>query len=228
MVGDRFIAISSGKSPRRIQPNGEIPFREEPELLQTLDLSQFEDRLRTVDALLTDIEQGRSRVGQFITGEKAYDDVLARIGELQAGFEAARKNNSSIGQLIYSDQLHNRIREPIMRLDATLARIQSGQGDAGRFLRDPALHQEMLASAEQLRKTIAGLRTGSFAASDTAWLDWNRRVAGMISSVDEFAARPLFSTTQAYDNLNGAAAEMRDLIRDFRKDPQKFLRVSVF
>ena len=40
-------------------------------------------------------------------------------------------------------------------------------------------------------------------------------------------AGQLLHDKQLYDNLNGAATEMRGLVSDIRKDPQKYLRVKV-
>ena len=37
----------------------------------------------------------------------------------------------------------------------------------------------------------------------------------------------LLHDKQLYDNLNSAATEMRGLVSDIRKDPQKYLRVKV-
>ena len=40
----------------------------------------------------------------------------------------------------------------------------------------------------------------------------------------------LLKDKQMYDNMNGAASELRSLIADIRKDPRKYLnvRVSIF
>jgi hypothetical protein len=40
-------------------------------------------------------------------------------------------------------------------------------------------------------------------------------------------AGQLLHDRQLYDNLNGAVTELRGLLADIRKDPQKYLRVKV-
>jgi phospholipid/cholesterol/gamma-HCH transport system substrate-binding protein len=44
------------------------------------------------------------------------------------------------------------------------------------------------------------------------------------------AAGQLLQNKQLYENMNGAASELRGLIGDIRKDPKKYLnvRVSIF
>src|SRR5664280_306873 len=56
VVGDQFVDIASGKSEEHIRPGGEIVYKADPELLKSLDLSQFADQLQKMDAVLTDIE----------------------------------------------------------------------------------------------------------------------------------------------------------------------------
>ena len=41
------------------------------------------------------------------------------------------------------------------------------------------------------------------------------------------SAGALLKDKQLYDNLNSAASELRGLVADIRKDPQKYLRVKV-
>ncbi len=40
-------------------------------------------------------------------------------------------------------------------------------------------------------------------------------------------AGALLKDQKLYDNLNAAASELRGLVADIRKDPQKYLRVKV-
>ncbi|HJT87264.1 MAG TPA: MCE family protein, partial [Bryobacteraceae bacterium] len=62
-IGDKYVDITRGTSPVQISANATVLYKPQPQLLKTLDLQQFEQQLRMVDALLSDIEQGRNRVG---------------------------------------------------------------------------------------------------------------------------------------------------------------------
>jgi phospholipid/cholesterol/gamma-HCH transport system substrate-binding protein len=228
LAGDRFVDISSGRRAERIRPNGEIRYEAQPELMRSLDIPQFEKQLRTVDALLVEIEQGRSRVGEFIVGEKMYSDLMKRVAETEDGFRQASDVTTKAGQILYTQKLYDRIRDPIIKLDTTLARLQAGQGSAGVFLRDPAQYDELRKSAANLRSSMAEFRARTFVNSDEAYTNWNRSLASVIRSVDELSAGPLVSSTAAYDNLNGAAREISETFRDFRSNPKKFLRLKIF
>ncbi len=228
MIGDRFVDISSGTSPQHIRPNGEIKYEAETQLLKTLDMEQFNQQLRSVDATLADIEQGRNRVGRFIVGEDVYDDLRKRLLELQRGLEDAESTTSQLGELVSTDRLYRRVLEPIEKLDRRLADLQAGQGAGGRFLRDDALYTQMREAAARLRDSVARLRGSPFLASDALYADWTRRAGSLIDGVAQFNSGPMLTSTQTYDALEGAARELRDSLRDFRESPKKYLRMKLF
>jgi phospholipid/cholesterol/gamma-HCH transport system substrate-binding protein len=228
LVGDKFVDITSGRSPAAIRPDGELTYRSQPDLTKTLDLSQFEQQLRQLDALLTDIEQGRSELGQFIIGEQMYDDFRKRFAQIESTLRRAVDATHSVGQFLYSDRVYRQFEQPLLRLDQNLARLQSGQGAAAQFLRDSGQYDSFNKVARDLRESIAQLRASELIQSDSHYADWNRRITALIQMVDDFTVTPLLSTPAEYDNLNGFARELQKTVRDFREDPRKFLRLKIF
>jgi phospholipid/cholesterol/gamma-HCH transport system substrate-binding protein len=228
LVGDKFVDITSGSSPSRIKAGGEMIFKPQPDLMKRLDITEFENRMREVDALLTDIETGKSPLGQFVKGDEMYRHLRRRVADLQAGIRAVADRTGEVAQAFNSDAVYRKVSEPIRGLDASLARIQSGQGALGQFLRDDAQYLQLRNSVAEVRKSMAGLRGGAFMTSDQQYQDWNRSVQSMIRMVDEFAANPMLATTATYDNLNGMAKELRSTVKDFRENPRKYLRLKVF
>ena len=233
LLGDKFIDISSGKRNEYIQSEGELRFQPATDLMKNLDLTQFEQQLRLVDAVLTDIEQGKSRLGKFIVAETMYSDLLRRTAELHSGIRRATATTGQVGSLLYSDALYRQIAAPLRQLDDALSSAQAGQGMAGRLMRDTAYYDSLRKDVASLRKTLADLRegrgaTGELLATDTLWNDVNRGVESMIRTVDRVNADPMFATHEVYDNLNGAAQELAGTLRDFRRSPKKYLRLKVF
>ena len=228
MIGDKFVDISSGTSRHFVSAGGEIIFQGSPDLLKGLDIGQFEERLKVVSALLDDIEQGRSDLGQFFQSEQMYNDLRKRFAQIESGIRTAASTTSNAGRELHTDQLYQQISRPLIDLDRSLARLQSGQGSAGQLLRDSAQYDKLRSETEGLRRSIADLRAAELMRSDALYTDWNRRVLSLIESVDAFNRGPAMTTSQAYDNLNGFARELQDTVRDFRQNPRKFLRIKVF
>lgn len=228
LVGDKYISITSGTSPNSVRPNGELHFKAQVDLMTSLDLTQFEKQLESVDVMLSDIESGKSAVGRFILGDQMYTDLNRRLTQIGQAVHAAADTSSSLGEALYTDQLYQKIREPIVKVDQDLARLQSGQGSGGQFLRDTGQFESLRSDIAGLRKNIADFRNNDLMASSQMYADWNRMVAGWIRQVDRMNSDPLFNTSEMYDNLNGAVKEMQDGVKDFRQNPQKFLRLKLF
>ncbi len=228
LVGDMFVDISSGSSALRLQPGSELAYEAQPELLKTLDLQQFRKALSSVDATLTDIEQGKSRVGQFVIGTQFYDDLRKRLGEIEKAFRGNAAVSGTVGKPLYTDRLYRRILDPLVALDHSLAAIQAGQGPAGQLLRDTAQYDHFRTVAQDLRKTIEGIRSAGFMQSDRAYENLSRSIASLIRSVDEFNTSPLLMNSSLYDNLNGLAREIRQSARDFHSNPKAYMWMKIF
>jgi hypothetical protein len=79
-----------------------------------------------------------------------------------------------------------------------------------------------------LHKSIADLRKQEFLASDQMYAGWSRSVGTWITRVDRFSTSEMFSSSATYDNLSGFLREFSQTLREFRENPQKYLRIDVF
>jgi phospholipid/cholesterol/gamma-HCH transport system substrate-binding protein len=91
-------------------------------------------------------------------------------------------------------------------LNEITGRINRGEGTAGRLINDRALYDRLNSMSDRLDKVMAGLQQG------------------------EGTAGRLLRDRELYENMNSAVGELRQLVRDIRADPRKFLnvRVSIF
>ncbi len=228
LVGDKFVDITTGKAPGHVPENGELHFKPQPDLMRSVDLEAFEKQLRIVDATLADIEAGRTDLGKFVIGDEVYLRLRARMTQLQSGMRRALASNAQIGSLVYTDALYQKIRAPILKIDDSIAQIASGQGAAGRFLNDPAQYQSLRNSLDQLRKGIADARSADLLSSDASYRDWNAAIASIARQVDEVNQSRMLNATDIYESWTGSLREMQATVKDFRQNPQKYLRLKVF
>ena len=226
LAGDKFVDIT-GRGRGTTPPNSELPFEEPTDIFKTLDFAQFEQRLRQVETVINDIEAGRGRVGQFVAGTTIYQNLRVKLEQAERGIRAATTATSSLGREVYTDRLYRQVLTPIQDFDPALARLQSGQG-AGQWLRDSGQHDRWVSTVRELRESIAGIRTARFIQSDDLWTGWNQWVASLARSVDDLNTGPTFGSPQFYENLTGMARELESTMRDFRGNPQKYLRIRLF
>ena len=228
IIGDKFIDVTSGTGASQLMPGGELQFKGSGDLMQRVDIAQFQKQMHLIELLLDDIEQGRSPLGEFIMGETIYNDLRKRITELQRGIHVAADTTTAVGQALYTDTLYRQITEPLRQLDESLARLQSGQGTGGSLLRDTQQYDQALAQVADLRRSIESLQGAEMMTSDRAYNDWTRQAAAIIRQVDEFNAGPMLTTSAVYDNWQGMAKEFQATTQEFRENPQKFLRIKLF
>lgn len=228
LIGDKFVDITSQTSPGHIMPNSEIRLKPPSDLMKTMDLQQLEEQFRQIDALLTDIETGRSQLGQFVQGTDVYTALTTGVRRIETAFHAAVSTTSQVGALLYTDAMYRQVAAPIEKIDQTLAALQSGQGPGGQLLRDTAQYDSAVKQLQDLRTSFAEVRSGVWMQSDEMYKDWNRTLVSFIQRADNLNADPMLNSNAAYENFAGMAEELRDTVKDFRQDPRKFLRLKVF
>jgi phospholipid/cholesterol/gamma-HCH transport system substrate-binding protein len=166
LVGDQFVDVTSGTAAQAIGDGGELIYKPQPDLSKSLDLTQFTQQLRALDAVLTDLEEGRSQFGQFFHGTEFYNDLSKQLRELLAGIRAAVGTNTAVGSLLNSDQMYRQVGDLLAQLDQRMAQLESGQGDFGRMLRDSGQYEQLLASVRDFHKSVAALGGGPLLQSD--------------------------------------------------------------
>ena len=229
LIGDKFVDITSGTSAQHIPPGGELRFKGgSSELMKSIDISQFQKQIKVIGDLLDDIEEARTPLGQFITGDAMYNELQTKIRQLQTSLHNAASTTGKVGHALYMDTDYQQILAPLRQLDLSLAKLQSGQGTMGQMLRDAQQFAQAQAQIANLRGSIRDLSGNEWFKSDAAYTGWTKQAVSLIRNVEEFNANPMLTRSDVYDNLNGMARDLQSTMKDFRGNPQKFLRLKVF
>lgn len=231
MLGDQYLEINRGRSKVQVRPGGVLPPEPPNALLSRIDLPTFETNLKSIDALLKDIQEGKGAFGELVVGDKFYKDVLFKVTRLHQSLHAAR-TKGIIGQLIYSDELYESLCRPANRLDAQLAEIQAGRGTAGEWIRSPKKYTDLSAKIDEVQRAVDRFGNSPFVGKDDLYVSWNGKIASLIRSVDELnsprtPAGRFFSNAQLYESLNGSLRELGAQVHDFRLNPKKYLRLNM-
>ncbi|MGA3024600.1 MAG: MlaD family protein [Bryobacteraceae bacterium] len=242
LLGTKFVNIIKGASPNVVKPNGTLP---------GLDTRGFEDVVKQsfgvltslqsvvdrVDKIVGIIENGKGSIGKLLVDEELYNRVLAVVTETQKIAVAVNTNQGTIGRLVYDPQLYNDVHGSLQRLDSLLAGLQQGEGTAGKFLKDPTVYNDLQKSIADLRQMIADLNAGKGTAGKLLKSDeLSDQLTATINRIDVMLDKvnagqgtigQLLVNQQLYDNLNGTSQEMHGLMKDFRANPKKFLRIKL-
>jgi phospholipid/cholesterol/gamma-HCH transport system substrate-binding protein len=232
VLGDKFIEITSGKSPTPVQDNGALAHVPATNVYVRIDTATFAAQLRSIDATLKDIEDGKGDLGQFVMTDKVYADLLAGVTKVQRDIEAAVSSDTTVGQLLYSPEMYEEFSGTLQRMDASLAELQAGRSPAGKFLRDPQVYDNARESLAGLRRSVKNAGDSGFVSSDDLYQDWNQKLAGFIRDIDDFnagrGAGQMVARADTYESLVGAMADLQSTLKDFRTNPRKYLKVKLF
>jgi phospholipid/cholesterol/gamma-HCH transport system substrate-binding protein len=91
----------------------------------------------------------------------------------------------------------------INQLNTILADLNAGKGTAGQLLKDPKIANQISTTLDKIDITIDKVNSGQ-------------------GTIGQLLVNP-----QLYDSVNGTTRELHELLKDFRANPKKFLRIKL-
>jgi phospholipid/cholesterol/gamma-HCH transport system substrate-binding protein len=155
------------------------------------------------ESVARNLSEGRGTIGRLTRDPTAARALEGSLRNLEAVTDRIRSGEGSLGRLLNDDALAKSLSSTTSNLDAVTGRLSRGEGTAGKLVTDEALYNRLNSMAERLDKVTANLQQG------------------------EGTAGQLLHDKQLYENMNGAVGELRQLVRDIRADPRKYLNVRV-
>jgi phospholipid/cholesterol/gamma-HCH transport system substrate-binding protein len=187
--------------------------------------------------ILEDLRAGKGTAGKLLTDEAVYNNVDKLLVSMDKVAAALSGTTGSAGKLINDPALHNSLKKAVDDLDAVLVPLKSGTSPLGKLLNDEAM-------GKSLSNTFANVdtMTSKLNTSDSTMgallndKELYNRLNGLMDRMDKISAKlqatdntagSLLNDRALYDNMNSTMKEMQALLADIRKDPKKYLRVSV-
>lgn len=193
--------------------------------------------LEDAGKLIADVRAGRGTLGKLITDEALYREMEQLVASAAAVTRSLNQGKGTIGSLMQDPSAYNAMKASLENLQVMTRRINEGQGALGRFLNDEAMSKSLSSSVSNLEQTTGRLGRGDNTLgklfTERELYDRLNSIAGrfdqVVSGLEEGrgTAGLLLRDRQLYENMNRTVTEMQGLIADIRKDPKKYLRVSV-
>jgi phospholipid/cholesterol/gamma-HCH transport system substrate-binding protein len=168
--------------------------------------TEMNNFVAAAETVVRKIDDGRGTLGKLANDPAAADALEASLKNFEEVTARLRAGEGSLGKFLTDDSLARSLTSTTTNIDAITGRISRGEGTAGKLVTDHELYDRLNSMSDRLDKVMTGLQQG------------------------EGTAGQLLRDRQLYDNMNGAVGELRQLIRDIKADPRKFLnvRVSIF
>ena len=242
VLGTKYINIKKGSGQETVRDGGEVPSKDVSEFDEVVQsgydvMVAARALLKRIDGVVTEMEKGRGTIGQLLVDKTLYERLNAAVSEVQKVAAAVSSGQGTVGRLLQDETLYYDLRGVIRRLDTLVASIQNGQGTAGKLIRDPALYDDARKTLAELRRTIEDLNAGKGTAGKLLKDDQlHRQIQDLVAKLDDTMVKintgqgtlgQLLVNPNLYESLNGATGEMRDLMKDFRANPKKFLSIKL-
>jgi phospholipid/cholesterol/gamma-HCH transport system substrate-binding protein len=242
LLGAKLITIVKGKSSTPIAKNGELKSGFTPELEDiqqqaSLTIAVLQNILTKAEGIVGQVEAGKGTIGKLLVDEELYRRFLSIMKDVEKVSGALNSNKGTLGKLLNDDALYTDVRKTLTRMDQIVADIQGGQGTAGKLLKDESMYTEARASIAELRRILADVNAGKGTAGKLLKDETlANQVSATLTKVDRILDRvnkgegtlgQLLVNPSLYENLDGTAVEMKSLMKDFRANPKKFLRIKL-
>jgi phospholipid/cholesterol/gamma-HCH transport system substrate-binding protein len=242
VLGTKYLNIERGQSREHVQTGAEIKSKDEMDVMAMLQsasplLESMQLILKRVDTLVAQLEAGKGSIGRLLYDDEMYRKVDAILADFQKVTHALANGQGTLGALLYDPSLYNEVRGTVTRLDSVVEGLQKGEGTAGKLMKDPALYDEFRQSSTELKTLLANLNKGQGSAGkllheDTLHNEVIATLNRLNGTLDKLNAGQgtlgqLMVNPALYENLVGTTAETSALMKDFRKNPKKFLTIQL-
>ncbi|MCL6506663.1 MAG: MlaD family protein [Bryobacteraceae bacterium] len=242
VLGTKFINIKMGQSAETVRDGAEIPSKDVSEFEEVVQsgydvMVAARDLLRRIDGVVRDVEDGRGTIGKLLVDEELYKRLTGTVAEAQKVTQAISSGQGTVGRLLYDESLYNEVRSTVQRLDEIVQNVQEGQGTAGKLLRDPSLYDDARKAVAELNKLVEDLNAGKGTAGKLLKdEELHRQIQTTLARLEDTVEKlnngqgtlgQLMVNPQLYESLNGVSRELEALLKDFRANPRKFLRIKL-
>lgn len=236
LLGEGALDITPATAGTPIPDGGYVKTKKTPGQLADVAESASQG-LNEATQLIKDIRQGKGTVGKLFTDEQLYREISQFVGAAETVARNLQAGRGTAGKLLTDEALYDALESSIGNLRALTDQINRGEGSLGRLMKDPALADSLTGTTRNLETLTDRLNRGEGTAgkllTDDALYKRIEELTGRLETLTRDlndgrgTAGQLLKDQKLYDNLNAAALELRGLVGDIRKDPQKYLRVKV-
>jgi phospholipid/cholesterol/gamma-HCH transport system substrate-binding protein len=228
------------------------------EVMETAGVSigKIGDFIEKLDNLILKIEKGEGTLAKFLTDPSIYDNLNRSAKTLSLTLEEIKDSKGTLKMLVDDPSLYQRMVSAVSSIEIfakktnesvgeITRKINESQGTLKKLLEDPSLYDKAMATVSSidqfskklndetgtLRKLIVdpqlyeNLNEGSARLSSILKrIDQGEGLAG--SLVREKAL--IKELEETIHEFRGAAGELRELIKDMKANPKKYLKFSIF
>jgi len=254
LLGTKYINIKKGKSAQAVQPGAEIAssisaeledvFRQSSETLGALQIV-----VNKLSDIIDQVQVGKGTIGKLFVDPSLYDHlngITTQIEQLTSDLHTTlNSTDNSIGKFahdngeIYGDVhgIATQVSGVITEINKVVDGLNSGKGTLGQLAQNPAMYDDTRRVLGDMHQLLAGIQAGQGTAGKLlATNEFGDEIKATIGRVDALLDKMnngngtvarLLNDSSLADDLDSLARESQGLMKDFRANPKKFLRIEL-
>jgi phospholipid/cholesterol/gamma-HCH transport system substrate-binding protein len=250
LLGAKLINIKRGMASQTIQPGAELPSSQTAELedifrQSSSTLAALQLTVQKVNDIIDMVQSGKGTIGRLLVDDTMAKKMLAILDSAQAVTNEAQKvvatlnsDKNSVGKLLHdNNELYGQLHNSLTTVNDIIDKVNNGPGTLSRLINDTTLYDQLHVSVMQIHDLLAGIEAGEGTAGKLLKSDeLHKQLTGTLARVDTLLdkinngqgtiSRLLNDPTIAQD-FDSVMRETQGLLRDFRANPKKFLRIRV-
>ncbi len=210
------------------------------------------DTFDKVNGIIDNIEKGKGTLGKLNKDETLYSNIARLAVEMKDLVVTINRGEGSLGKLNRDPEPYNKLISILNRADRTLQDIQASDGTLNKLIYDKTLYSKLTALADKsiraaddvsdLQKKIMSKEgTVGLLLNDRQFYDKGMslltRAESSVKAIEEVTAKvkggegtagKLVNDKALYDKMNKMVDDLDALVKDFKEDPRKYIKFSVF
>jgi len=205
-----------------------------------------------LDGIIDNINQGKGTLGKLNKDETLYSNVSRLAVEMKALVITINRGEGTLGKLNRDPEPYYKLIGILNRADRTLQDIQSSDGTLNKLIYDKTLYTKLTALADKSiqaaddvrdlnKKIMSKEGTVGLLLNDREFYDKGisllARAESSVAAIEEVTAKvkggggtagKLVNDRALYDKMNKMVDDLDALVKDFKEDPRKYIKFSLF
>lgn len=210
------------------------------------------DAFDKVNGIIDNIDKGKGTLGKLNKDETLYSNISRLTVEMKDLVVTINRGDGTLGKLNRDPEPYNKLIAILNRADRTLQDIQASEGTLNKLIYDKTLYTKLTLLADksiQAADDVRDLNKKIMSKEGTVGLLINDRefydkglslmtkAEASVKAIEEVTARvksgdgtagKLVNDKALYDKMNKMADDLNELVKDFKENPRKYIKFSVF
>ena len=210
LLGDKYIDVTIGSpGERALAEDAYIPMNPSFDLEAAgpqfkKALTDFTDVMGDVKGIVSSMNKGEGSIGRLIKHPKMANEMEHLLTSLNGVMNAIEQKRGVLGKIVYDENLSRNIGDVSSNLKTVTDQIRQGKGTMGKLVMDDKLYTSL----------------SSFTVRADSLME---KVTNDSSNVSK-----LLNDGNFYNQLLSLVKDLNLLLIDFKQNPGRYIRVSVF